>query len=378
MPSNLDKSHPPDQSTGIFGDFSARIRKAEEELKIIEKELADPAAARNSQRFREVSRRYSRLGKIVSFGDRSREIAARLREDQKLLEEEEEDGEFLELIHADLEQLTAERDEIRTRLEELLLPPDEQEGRNVIMEIRAGTGGEEAALFAAELGRMYARFAEKKGLKVQNLNTHPAARGGVKEMVFAILGEQSYRLLKFESGVHRVQRVPETESQGRIHTSAATVAVLPEVEEVEVEINPADLRVDTFCSSGPGGQSVNTTYSAIRITHLPTGLVVTCQDEKSQHKNKASAMRVLRARLAEQHRREQEQELSRQRKEQVKSGDRSDKIRTYNYPQNRLTDHRINLSLYCLEDIMNGDLDLLIKKLTEWERENKLRRLESA
>ncbi len=359
-------------------DFSTRVQKARLELEELKKELADPAAARNSRRFRELGRKYSRLEKLVSWGKRFDEIASQIREDQNILEGGEEDEGFLDLARSDLEKLTREQAEIRSRLEELLLPTDDQEGRNVIMEIRAGTGGEEAALFAAELGRMYARFAEKKGLKIQNLNTHPAARGGVKEQVFAVLGEDSYRFLKFESGVHRVQRVPETESQGRVHTSAATVAVLPEVEEVEADINPAELRIDTFCSSGPGGQSVNTTYSAVRITHLPTGLVVTCQDEKSQHKNKASALRVLRARLAEQERREQERELSRQRKEQVKSGDRSDKIRTYNFPQNRVTDHRINLSLYRLEAIMNGELDVLVEKLTGWDRENKLRQLESS
>ena len=366
-----------EKSTPVPGDFSARVRQAREELEEIKKDLADPEAARNSRRFRELGRKYSRLEKLVSAAARHAEILSRIREDQGILEGGEEDEEFLELARADLEKLTREEAEFRARLEELLLPPDEQEGRNVIMEIRAGTGGEEAALFAAELGRMYARFAESRGLKIQSLNTHPAARGGVKEMVFAVLGDDSYRLLKFESGVHRVQRVPATESQGRIHTSAATVAVLPEVEEVEAAIIPAELRIDTFCSSGPGGQSVNTTYSAVRITHIPTGLVVTCQDEKSQHKNKASALRVLRARLAEQERRERELELSRQRKEQVKSGDRSDKIRTYNFPQNRVTDHRINLSLYRLEDIMNGDLDALVAGLSAWERENRLRGLKS-
>jgi len=219
---------------------------------------------------------------------------------------------------------------------------------------------------------MYSRYAENKGLKIESMNTNPAAHGGLKEVVFGVVGAEAFRSFKHESGVHRVQRVPETESQGRIHTSAATVAVLPEVEEVDVQIDPHDLRIDRFCSSGPGGQSVNTTYSAIRITHIPSGIVVSCQDEKSQHKNKASALKVLRARLHQMMQAEQDAKLSRQRKDQIKSGDRSDKIRTYNFPQNRVTDHRIGLSLHRLESVMGGDLDELVDKLHEWDREQRL------
>jgi peptide chain release factor 1 len=279
--------------------------------------------------------------------------------------------ELRELARAEIENLESERDRLGRECEALLLPPDERDDRNIIVEIRSGTGGEEAALFALDLFKMYTRYAEAKGLNVESLDTHPAAQGGLKEVVFTVSGEEAYRHFKHESGVHRVQRVPQTEAQGRIHTSAATVAVFPEAEEVEVEINPEDLRIDRFCSSGPGGQSVNTTYSAVRITHLPTGLVVSCQDEKSQHKNKAAALKVLRARLYRKMEEEREAQQARQRKAQVKSGDRSDKIRTYNFPQNRVTDHRIAFTLHRLEAILAGDLDELVEKLHQWERERR-------
>jgi len=352
--------------------FFARLEAAREELKNLESLLADPETARNPRRFGQLGRDYSRLDKVVSLYDRYLVIQSELGDNQRMLDSGEEDPEFQELIHAEIEKLSGELEDVQHNLEEALIPPDERDESDIIIEIRAGTGGEEAALFALDLFRMYSKYAENKGLKIESLNTNPAAHGGLKEIVFGIVGDGAYRAFKHESGVHRVQRVPETESQGRIHTSAATVAVLPEVEEVDVKIDPNDLRIDRFCSSGPGGQSVNTTYSAIRITHIPSGIVVSCQDEKSQHKNKASALKVLRARLYQMMQAEQDAELSRQRKEQIKSGDRSDKIRTYNFPQNRVTDHRIGLSLHRLESVMDGDLDELVDKLHEWDREQRL------
>ena len=257
-----------------------------------------------------------------------------------------------------------------------LLPPDPLERRNAVMEIRAGTGGEEAALFAGDLFRMYSRYAERQGWKIETMNTSPAAAGGLKEIIFSIQGEAVYSHMKYEAGVHRVQRVPETETQGRIHTSAASVVVLPEQEEVTVDIKPEDLRIDIYRSTGAGGQHVNTTDSAIRITHLPTGLVVTCQDERSQYKNKAKAMRVLQARLLEKERQDAAKERSDQRKTMVGSGDRSDKVRTYNFPQNRVTDHRIGLTVHALGEIMDGDLDRLILPLIEHECSKKASRYE--
>ncbi len=362
----------PPEARKLPDKFSARLGPAREEMKRIQELLADPDTAKNHRRYSQLGRDYSRLDKLVTIYDRYLALISELEDNREMLEGGEEDHEFQELIRSEIKQLEEDLIEIQSRLEEALIPPDERDDRDIIIEIRAGTGGEEAALFALDLFRMYSKYAENKGLKIESLNTNPAAHGGLKEVVFGVVGEGAFRAFKYESGVHRVQRVPETESQGRIHTSAATVAVLPEVEEVEVKIDTNDLRIDRFCSSGPGGQSVNTTYSAIRITHIPSGIVVSCQDEKSQHKNKASALKVLRARLYQMMQAEQDAELSRQRKEQIKSGDRSDKIRTYNFPQNRVTDHRIGLSLHRLESVMDGDLDELVDKLHEWDREQRL------
>jgi len=280
-----------------------------------------------------------------------------------------------ELVRHEIGDLREKLQGIENELKFMLAPRDPNDEKNVILEIRAGTGGDEAALFAADLFRMYSRYAEIRRWKVEVLDSHPTGIGGFKEIIAAINGKAAYSRLKYESGVHRVQRVPLTESQGRVHTSAVTVAVLPEAEEVDVYIDPNDLRIDVFRSSGPGGQSVNTTDSAVRITHLPTGLVVICQDEKSQHKNKAKALKVLRARLLDQMQREQEAKIAQERKSQVGTGDRSERIRTYNFPQNRVSDHRINLTLYRLDAVMNGEIDEIIEPLAAHYRAEALQRI---
>ena len=286
------------------------------------------------------------------------------------------DPEMEEMVKAEIKDLSEKEEELERKLTILLLPKDPNDNKNVIMEIRAGTGGDEAGLFAADLYKMYTRYAEMQGWKVEMMNSNYTDVGGFKEVTFMIVGKGAYSKLKFEGGVHRVQRVPATESSGRIHTSAATVAVLPEAEEVEVEINPNDLRIDVFCSSGPGGQSVNTTQSAVRVTHLPTGLVVSCQDEKSQQMNKEKAIKVLRSRLLEKYQQEQHGELDAQRRGMIGSGDRSERIRTYNFPQGRVSDHRINLTLHKLDQILLGHLDELIDALVTTDQAEKLKAAE--
>jgi peptide chain release factor 1 len=321
--------------------------------------LADPKTVSDMKRYRDLAREHSNLTDIVEKGKHYRQVNNDLTNNQEIIQTSN-DKELVEMAQAEIEELEANLASLQSELEILLIPKDPGDEKNAIIEIRAGTGGEEAALFAANLYRMYAKFIENKGWKIDVMNTHDTGIGGLKEIIFAVEGKGAYGELKMESGVHRVQRVPQTEASGRIHTSAASVAVLPEAEDVDIQIDPSELKIDVYRSSGPGGQSVNTTDSAVRITHIPTGTVVTCQDEKSQLKNKNKALKVLRARLLDKAIREQQEIIARQRKTQVGTGDRSEKIRTYNYPQNRVTDHRFGLTLYSLEDILNGDLNQLI------------------
>ncbi len=337
--------------------------------------LANPTAP-GSGEFVRMSREYSELTPVVEAIAEVRATRQELEDLQAMISDAGSDAEMRELVEAEYEELRERLPELEQKLQLLLLPKDEADSKNAILEIRAGTGGEEAALFAADLFRMYQRYAEEHRWKLELIHLNETGIGGYKEAVASVSGSDVFARLKFESGVHRVQRVPETESGGRIHTSAATVAVLPEAEEVDVQIEEKDLRIDVFRASGPGGQSVNTTDSAVRITHLPTGIVVSQQDEKSQHKNKAKAMRVLRARLYEHERSIVDAERSAARRSQVGSGDRSERIRTYNFPQGRVTDHRINLTLHKLDRVMDGDLDEIIDALTAEDQAARLAEVE--
>lgn len=335
---------------------------AEERYNELTRLLSDPEMLAQQELWQQYSRELASLTTGVELYRRYRGLNKELADARDLLQEDR-DGELSEFLQEEIAQITGQIEKVARELKEYLLPRDPHDQKNVFLEIRAGTGGEEAALFAADLLRMYSRYAERNGWKVEIVDAHATDIGGFKEVVAGVEGKGVYSRLKYESGVHRVQRIPATESGGRIHTSAATVAVLPEAEEVEVEINPQELRIDTYCSTGPGGQSVNTTQSAVRVTHLPTGLVVTCQDEKSQLKNREKALRVLRSRLMDKYATEQAAELAKARRSQIGSGDRSERIRTYNFPQNRVTDHRIGLTLHQLDLVLDGELDQVIEQL---------------
>ncbi len=339
-----------------------RLEDCQQRYEALSGQLADPTASQNSANYQKLAKELGEMVSIVRLGEVYRDVRRRLAEADEILRTED-DVELVELATAEHDELKAEEVRLDAEIRLLLIPKDPNDERNAIVEIRAGTGGDEAGLFAGDLYRMYSYLAERKKWKLEPLSSSSNPAGGIKETVFLVSGNQAFGQLKYESGVHRVQRVPKTEASGRIHTSAASVAVLPEAEEVEIEIAPEDLEIDVYRSSGPGGQSVNTTDSAVRITHTPTGIVVSCQDEKSQLKNKNKALKILRARLLDRYRTEQQEKISANRRQQIGSGDRSAKIRTYNFPQGRVTDHRINLTVFRLDEILHGDLDEFIRKL---------------
>jgi peptide chain release factor 1 len=341
-----------------MSDLSERLAEIEARAQGLEQRLADPGLASQQGEYAKVAKQLGALRPLLEAGRRWQQILVEL-EDARAMSQES-DSELRELANSELERLSAERDRFEAQIKDLLIPKDPNDDKDVILEIRAGTGGGEAALFAADLFRMYSRYAETQGWKVEPLSLSEGSAGGLKEVIASVNGDRVWSRMKYERGVHRVQRVPATESAGRIHTSTATVAVLPEAEEVEIQIDPKDLRIDVFRSSGPGGQSVNTTDSAVRITHVPTGEVVQCQDEKSQHKNKARALKILRARLLEAEQEKQAAARASEKKSQVGSGDRSEKIRTYNYPQSRITDHRSGVTVHRLAEVLEGDLGSLL------------------
>lgn len=353
-------------------DLIAKLEAIVERFEEVSRQMSDPNVMSDMDNYTKLSKEYKELEKIVEAYKKYKSVLSNIQNAKDILANEK-DEEFREMAKMELDELLPAKEQLEEELKLLLIPKDPNDDKNAILEIRAAVGGDEAALFAGDLFRMYQRFAEKQGWKIEVLDYTEGTSGGYKEIVASVTGSGAYGTLKYESGVHRVQRVPATETQGRVHTSAASVAVLPEMEEVDVEINPNDLRIDTFCSSGPGGQSVNTTYSAVRITHLPTGVVVSCQDEKSQIKNKEKAMKVLRARLYELELEKHNKEVGEQRRSMVKTGERSEKIRTYNFPQSRVTDHRIGLTLYNLPAVMDGELEEIIDALRIADNAEKLK-----
>jgi len=351
--------------------LGAKIDKMRVRDKELTEELSRREVLSDQQKFGKLAREQNELNQVINFYEQLADLVIQIEEDQKIIDSNE-DEDLVMIASEEIEELTQKRLEMEEELKHLLIPKDPNDTKNAIIEIRAGTGGDEAAIFAGDLYRMYTKFCERNNLKTENLSSNISERGGFKEIIFNVSGESPYGILKYESGVHRVQRVPDTETQGRIHTSAASVVILPEAADVEIEINQNELRVDVYRSSGPGGQSVNTTDSAVRITHVPTGIVVTCQDEKSQLKNKNKAFKVLKARLLDKAEREQHDSTASQRKDIVAGGDRSAKIRTYNFPQGRVTDHRINLTIYKLDKVLEGELDGFVDGLKIADRNMKL------
>ncbi|MDE0110265.1 MAG: peptide chain release factor 1 [Bryobacterales bacterium] len=351
-------------------NWEQSIGEVEARFEELSSRLADPALLADQKAYQQLAKQHSSIAEVVEKYRSWKRVVSQIDEARDLLDES--DPEMVEMATEEIKSLTADRDRLAEEIRILLLPVDPADEKGAVLEIRAGTGGDEATLFAAEIFRMYCKYAEGHAWNIEVTARNDSEAGGIKELIALVKGKKVYSRLKYESGVHRVQRVPKTESQGRVHTSAVTVAVLPEADEVDVQVDETELRIDTYCSSGPGGQSVNTTYSAVRITHLPTGLVVTCQDEKSQIKNRKKALQVLRSRLYEIERQKQHSEQAQQRRAMVRSGDRSEKIRTYNFPEMRITDHRIGLKVHQLTQVLDGDLDVLIEPLTTAQQADEL------